>query len=259
MVKSKIIIDEIEKIAPLRYSYDWDNSGLMVGSTECNISKVMLCLDITPKVVAQAISENCDLIISHHPLLFKSLNVIDYTTAKGKMIKDIINNNITVYSAHTNIDSADGGINTVLAAMFQLQNVEVLESNVNYPEIGIGRIGCLKEEISFAQLCDNTKQILGTDFLKVVGNANSLIKKLCVASGSCGDLIPLAASKGADAVITADVKYHEALDAVEMGISVIDAGHYPTEIIVCEIFKNIISKFDVEIVIADSCDVFSIS
>lgn len=256
MVKLETIINQLEKTAPSCYAFEWDNVGLMVGSLNNRISNAMLCLDVTPDVVKQAIKSKCELIISHHPLFFKGISVIDYNTSKGSMIKDIIQNNISVYSCHTNMDSANGGINTVLAEQFGLSNIEILEPCNKYPEAGIGRIGCLTNEISFDDLCSLTKKILKTDCLKTVCSNNKPTRKLCIASGSCGDLIQLAASKGADAIITADVKYHEALDAYDSGIIVLDAGHYPTEIIVCDIFKSILNNLDVSLFIAKSSDVF---
>lgn len=260
MVKARVLTEKIETIAPLCYASQWDNVGLMIGSLENSVNNVLVCLDVTPDVVTQAVEKRCELIISHHPLLFKGVSVIDFNTPKGNMIKDIIKNDITVYSCHTNMDSANGGINSVLAEKFRLKGIEVLENNINFTEVGIGRIGFLNEEMDISKLCIKTKQILGTDFLKIVCNSpKKIIKKLCVASGSCGDLIQLASSKGADAIITSDVKYHEALEAKETGISVIDAGHYPTEILVCEIFKNILSDIDVEVFTANSRDVFSIA
>ena len=256
MVKLETITTLLEKAAPVCYASEWDNVGLMIGSSDCNIENVMVCLDVTPDVVEQAIKCNCKLIVSHHPLFFKGISIIDYSTPKGNMIKNIIQNNIAVYSCHTNMDSANGGINSVLAEEFGLSDIEILEPNNTYPEAGIGRLGYLRNKISFAELCGLTKKILKCDCLKTVCSNDKPIKKLCVASGSCGDLIELAASKGADAIITADVKYHEALDAYDSGITVIDAGHYPTEIIVCDIFKRILNDLDIKLFTAESNDVF---
>ena len=252
------ITEIIENTAHLQYASEWDNVGLMIGSLEQEVSRVMVCLDVTPDVVDQAINEKCEMIISHHPLFFRDIKQINYNTYQGNMIKNIISNNITVYSSHTNMDAANGGINSLLAEKFKLTDVEVLDNNERFPEIGIGRIGNLSIEKTFSDLCEETKKILDTPCVRAVGSeCNKVIRRLCVASGSCADLIPLASSKGADAVITSDVKYHEALEAKENGIYLIDAGHFPTENFVCDIFKNLLCDLDVEIITAKSKDVFN--
>ena len=255
-MKVKEIAELIEKVAPLDYAFSWDNVGLMVGDFESDVSKVMLTLDVTPDVVQQAIENTCSLIISHHPFIFEGVKSIDFSKSHGKMIKDIIENNISVYSCHTNMDSADGGINTYLAEKFGLEDVIVLEENEKYHGVGIGRVGKLKKSVTLEFLSNLTKDILSTPFVKVVGSKCKNIECVAVASGSCGDLISLAKDKGADAIITADVKYHQALEALDSGIGVIDAGHFPTENFVVEIIKDILKNTNLEMVCAKADDCF---
>ena len=255
-MKVKNIAELIERVAPLDYASSWDNVGLMVGDMESDVSKAMLTLDVTSDVVQQAIENKCSLIISHHPFIFSGIKSIDVSDIQGKMIKDLIENKISVYSCHTNMDSADGGINTYLAKMFELQDVTVLEQNEKYDGVGIGRVGRLKTPISLKGLSTLTKDLLNTPFVKVVGDVDKTIECIAVASGSCGDLIALAKEKGAEVIITADVKYHQALDALEGGMCVIDAGHFPTESLVTEILKDILKDTGLEIVIAKSKDCF---
>ena len=255
-MKLKEIAQIIEEVAPLGYASSWDNVGLMVGDLDCDVKKVMLTLDVTPDVVCQAVKENCSLIISHHPFIFESIKAIDFSSAQGKMFKELIQNNINVYSCHTNMDSAEGGINSHLAKMFELEDVVVLEENEKFDGVGIGRVGKLKNTVTLEWLANHTKKLLNTPFVKVVGELSKSIQCIAVASGSCGDLISLAKEKGADAIITADVKYHQALEAKENGICVIDAGRFPTETFVVEILKDILNNTNLEIVCAKADDCF---
>ena len=258
-MKVKEIANLIENVAPVCYASPWDNVGLNIGDLNAEVNKVMLTLDVTPSVVAQAIEENCELIISHHPFIFDELKSIDFNTPMGNMINLLVSNKMSVYSCHTNMDSADGGINTNLARMFGLDNVVVLERNEKYENVGIGRVGKLKKSITAEELVNETKTLLNTPFVRVVSNnLKDEIECLAVASGSCGDLIALAKEKGADAIITADVKYHQALEALDIGICVIDAGHFPTENHVTDILKNLLQNTGLEIVLAKTKDCFQV-
>lgn len=255
-MKVREITQILERVAPLCYASSWDNVGLMLGDLDNEVNKVMLALDVTPDVVNQAIKEDCSLIVSHHPFIFDGIKSVDFSKAHGKMIKDLIKNNINVYSCHTNMDSAEDGINTHLAKKFQLEDVIVLEENDKFDGIGIGRVGNLKKAVTLNELASLSKELLNTPFVKVVGNSSKEIKRLAVASGSCGDLISLAKEKGADAIITADVKYHQALEGYDCGIGIIDAGHFPTEYFVVEIIKDILKNTNLEIICANTKDCF---
>lgn len=258
-MKLKDIISIIEKTAPVSYAYDWDNVGLMIGDVSAEVQSVMLTLDVTPAVVDEAARKGCQLIISHHPLFFDTIKNIDFSISFGKMIRKLVNENIAVYSCHTNMDAADGGINTRLAQLFELTDTEVLESHPKFSNIGIGRIGKCKSPCTVVELCERVKKILGTNFVKLTcANENTVVNTICVASGSCGDMIELAKSKGADVIITADVKYHQALSALELPIAVIDAGHYPTEFLVVDLLKELLSESELNIYVSEQKDCFQI-
>ncbi len=249
----------IDKAAPLSYASTWDNVGLMVGDLDADVDKVMLTLDVTPDVVDQAIEQNCGLIISHHPFIFDGLKNIDFSNPRGSMINLLVTNKINVYSCHTNLDSAEGGINAYLAKLYGLCDVIVLEENENNKNVGIGRVGNLKGSVTRKELAEITKKLLNTPFVRIVSdNPEKAVKRIAVASGSCGDLISLAKEKGADAIITADVKYHQALDALDEDICVIDAGHFPTENCVTDILGDILKFTSLELVCAKAQDCFKV-
>jgi dinuclear metal center YbgI/SA1388 family protein len=188
----KDIIEIIEKEYPKHLASDWDNVGLLAGKETNDIKTVLVTLDITPKVVEEAVKMKADLILSHHPLLFGGVKNFREDNEKMNMYVKIIRNNISVYSAHTNMDTAKNGINQRLAELFEFSDIEVLED-----ETGLGRIGNIKE-IKLKDFCKIAKEKLNTPNLRVSGNLDSTIKRVAVGSGSCGDYIPLAIKKGAD-------------------------------------------------------------
>ena len=254
-MKALEIARNIFEKAPASLAADWDNIGLMIGSEEKEVSRVLICLDVTAGAVNFAAENKCDMIISHHPFIFGGIKSVDYSKPLGNLIKILVENEIALYSFHTNIDAAKGGINDYLAELFGLRGASVLEANAADRSTGIGRIGSLEKSISIEELAETTKKLLHTPSVRVVKGENA-IKTLAVASGSCGDLIPLAAEKGADAIITADVKYHEALAAADLGITVIDAGHYPTEAVVTNVFSSILLNLPAEVIPYNGEDVF---
>lgn len=249
-MKLKQIAELIEKEFPLSSAYDWDNCGLLLGDGEREIQKALLSLDVNIAVLKEAKKAGADLILSHHPILFDGTKSITAQTAEGRLILGLLENKISVYSAHTNCDVGKNGINARLAKIFDLENTEFLEEN------GLGRVGNLKTPMTFYELALLTKKLLNTSFLRVNGNKSAPIRRIAVASGACSDSIPAAIKKGADAIITADMKYHEMINYGEEGIFIIDAGHYPTEIIVIDIFEDILKNSGLTLIKSKNTDVF---
>lgn len=254
-MKLKEIIEIIEKEYPRELAYEWDNPGLFFGKADNEIKKVIVTLDVTPEVVEQAISQNAQLILSHHPMVMSGVKTLSDGSMISCMIEKIVKNNISIYSAHTNMDTAKNGINQKLAELFGLENVEILEQDKPYDDCGLGRIGDLSKETDLYAFCEVVKEKLNTPFVRVC-RENRKIKRVAVASGSCSEYVPTAIKKGADVIITADMKYHHCIEFVFDGISIIDAGHYPTEIIVKDMFSDLLKDCGVEIVKANVSDIF---
>lgn len=248
------IIEKIEKFAPRALSCSWDNPGFLCGDKNREVNKILLSLDVDLETVYEAIEVGADMIVSHHPIFFSGLKRIDFSTPEGKMVELLIKNDISVFAAHTNMDAAEGGINDKLAEIFELSNVKVLEPLDE--KCGIGRFGVLKEEMSAEVFCEIVKEKLNTPFVRLTGNGN--IKKLAICSGSGGEYFSYAKENGCDALLTGDVKYHTAIEAKENGILVIDAGHFPTEKIVCGIFEELLSDLHVILVKSKSRDIFEV-
>ena len=249
------IAEIIEKTAPKNIAYDWDNVGLLVGDKNKEINRVFLTLDTNLATVNEAIDSGADMIISHHPIFFNPLKKIEYGTPQGDLVKLLIKNNLPLYAAHTNMDLANGGINDKLAEIFQLSDVKILEPLPGNPSAGLGRYGKGKREVTFSSFVEITKMLLRTP-VRYAGDSERIIKNIAVAGGACADLAPLAKSAGCDVLITSDVKYHEMIDAYETGICLIDAGHYPTEICVIDIFENILDNTGLEIIRSENKDIF---
>ena len=321
----------MENWAPKSLAYEWDNVGLQIGSYNSPVKKILTTLDLTESVVDEAIDNGVNLIIAHHPILFKPLKQVSIETVQGKIIRKLLNNEITVYAAHTNLDIADGGVNDMLCDLIGVESREILiestieklfkiavyvpESHVEsvreslnlggaghignyshctfqakgqgtfkplqgtnpfigsenelefvnevkletivqqyrlqnvikhmieahpyeevaydiYPlenegkQFGIGRIGTLEKPMNLKSLCEHVKNVLDVPALRVTGNLDKKIKKIAILGGSGEKYIRIAKQNGADAYITGDMTFHIAQEAEQIGLSVIDPGHY---------------------------------
>ncbi|MCX8130634.1 MAG: Nif3-like dinuclear metal center hexameric protein [Clostridia bacterium] len=348
-IKCKDIVSFLEKLAPPDLAEDWDNVGLILGSSRQVVEKVLVCLDVTDKVAEEAVSNGIDLIVSHHPLIFKEMKRITEDDFKGKLIYNLIKNNISVYSAHTNLDVADGGINECLAEIIGLREVKnlnkykseklykivvfvpadsiervreamcnagagwignysdcsfsikgtgtfkplegtnpymgkkgilekvdeyrletivpqsllnnVIDAMLNihpYEEVaydvyelarkgkenGLGKVGLLSKPMKLEEFLMHIKKVLNAENVRLIGNSQKEIKKVAVFCGSFDQEYSGIEKSGADILVTGDIKYHTALEMIEKGLCVIDAGHYNTErIIVPKLVSLINDKF----------------
>lgn len=253
----------MENIAPSFLAEKWDNVGLQIGGYDKEIKRIMVCLEVTNEIIDEAISKNVDLIICHHPLIFKPLKAIQIDDVIGKMVFRLIQNNIDLYCAHTNLDIAQGGTNDVLAKILNLTDIKPLVSieqdiiPLNNPinRYGLGRVGKLKESMTLAAFCKDIKPKLDLKHVKITGYEEKIVGKVGLCTGSGAEFIYDAYKAGCDCYITGDVKYHDAQYANELGLSVMDAGHFETEnIIGVSLYENL-NKFikernyDVEVIL----------
>ena len=258
MIKVRDIIEKIEKFAPRELAYEWDNTGLIVGNREKEVKKVFITLDVFKETVDEAIKTGADMIISHHPILFRGIQAIDYSKQDGYIVSELIKNDIALYSAHTNMDCAKGGINDVLANKLDIKDAKVIEKSENFDGCGLGRIGKISREMTLKEYAELVKKQLKTPFVRVCGEFDKKISVAAVGGGACDDLIPYAIKMSADVLVTADMKYHISQEAVCDGLAIIDAGHYPTEVFVVDIFEEIIDGQGLEIIKSNHSDVFSV-
>ena len=225
-MKIREIYDFIDSFAPYNTQLEWDNSGFMCGDLNGETETVMVCLDCTNEVIEQAMEEDgCRLIICHHPLIFSPLKKIE----AGTPVYNAIKNGITVISAHTNLDMADGGINDVLCDKLKLENVQKLYAD----GVPLLRIGEAQEQplIPFAAYVSKRLKCFAPVF-----DAGRTVKKVAVCGGAGGEYIADVFNAGCDTYVTGEVKHHEALEAKRLGINLIAAGHFFTEAVALEQF-----------------------
>lgn len=233
MTKVIDISKEIEDFAPKFLKEDYDNVGLMVGDNQKEVKKVLLSLDCTNEVIKEAIELNCDLIINHHPLLFKRPSTIVKGDLVGEKIITLIKEDIALYSCHTNLDSTKNGINETIVNILGFNSSKIIEPNDSseYKDCGIGRIIELEKEMTISEIINLVKEKLNIKNMRIVRGSEK-VKILAIINGSGQDFFYKAKSLGADCIITGDTTYHFASDFKEMGISILDPGHFPTEYIV---------------------------
>ncbi|MDD6728972.1 MAG: Nif3-like dinuclear metal center hexameric protein [Eubacteriales bacterium] len=239
MTTVKNIFDYINKIAPYDNAEEWDNTGFLAGDFKKEVSRAVLSLDATKDAVSFAKGVGADLLITHHPIIFSPVKNIK----KGTALYDVINSDIAVISSHTSFDKAQGGINDNLAMLLGLKNTKRLDN-------GIVVAGDLQEEMSIDDFAVLVCEVLGTHGLRYT-DTDKLIKRVAVGGGACGEYIEEAMA-GADCFVTADMKYHQMLDANENGYAVIDAGHFETENVPFLMLKERLEEIftDVEFLIA---------
>jgi dinuclear metal center YbgI/SA1388 family protein len=225
----KEIINIMEDYAPLHLKESYDNVGLMIGDGESEVTKILIALDCTLKVIEEAIKCGCNLIITHHPLLFIKPTSITTNTLQGKKIMTLIKNNINLYSSHTNLDSTPNGINDIIMGLLDFHKVKILDVSALNSEAGIGRIAILEDSITLEELVNRVKLNLNIETIRYCGDESKIISKVAVINGSGQDYITMAINAGADCIITGDTTYHYISDYNEEGIAIIDAGHFDTE------------------------------
>lgn len=253
MKKIKDIIRIMEEFAPKTLKEDFDNVGLMVGDRNKEVKKILLALDCTLDVIKEAKEKSVDLIITHHPLIFRKPSSITTDTLTGKKIIELIKNDISLYSSHTNLDSAENGLNETIVNLLGYSTNELIEVNkmARNDNEGLGRIVRLEDFIELEDLIEDIKEKLNVKSLKVVKGCEK-VKNIAIINGSGSDFFEKAYRKGADCIITGDTTYHYASDYKELGVSIIDTGHFSSEWIV---FLQVINKLtdklqDIEILIS---------
>src|SRR5690625_5147154 len=342
-ISHSTIFELMEKWAPLSFAYEWDQVGLQIGAANLPTKTVMITLDVLESVLDEAIEKGVDLIIAHHPLFFKPLQQIDFSTPKGKVIQKLIQNQITVYAAHTNLDVAVGGVNDILCDQLGIENrknlvdfqteklfkimvyvptthanvvrdaiseagaghignyshctfqtngqgtfkpmegttpyigkqdklefveeikietiinekklaevIDVMIAAHPYEEVaydvfplenkgtsyGLGRIGSLHQKMNVENLARHVKKNFDLSHVRVIGNLKKDIQKIAVLGGSGEKYIHQAKKAGADVYITGDMSFHVAQDDEQMGLTVIDAGHY-----IEKVMKNVTKNY----------------
>ena len=240
------ILEFIETLAPRTMKMEWDNVGLLCGSKSTAVTKVLVALDPFEGVCHEAAETGAQLIVTHHPLIFRPQRAVTDETSIGRSIMFLCRHGISAINAHTNLDQVSGGVNDVLAEKLGLQNVQIINPVDGYGLLRCGNVEKQPLEVFLATV----KEKLGCDGLRYV-NSSRPVSKVAVGGGSCADEMMEAFAAGCDTFVTADIKYNQFWDAYDIGMNLIDAGHFYTEnpvvAVLAEKISTVFPEIEVEI------------
>ena len=242
MLKVKDICGAIEQFAPLSLQENYDNAGLQVGDPEAPVSAVLLCLDVTEDVIHEAKARSCNLIVSHHPLIFHGLKSLTGADQTQRIVLEALRDGIAVYSAHTNLDTAEEGVSYEMAHQLNLKDLEVLVSSDHNPSLGLGIIGNCANPVPQLEFLRKVKETFGVKALRYSGQTQHLvIKRVALCGGSGASFIKEALRRGADAYLSGDFKYHD-YTSYGQDILIADIGHHESELCSRRILSRIIRE-----------------
>lgn len=228
-MKCSEIMEMLETLSPRTYAEDWDNIGLLAGRRDKEVETVYIALDATDEVIAEAVRVGADMLLTHHPLIFKKLSRVNTDDFIGRRVYELIKNDISYYAMHTNFDVM--GMADAAADELGLRDRKVL--NVTFEDEiskeGCGRVGQLPKRMSLEELAGVVKKSFHVPNVRVFGDLGDIVETAAVMPGSGGSYIKDALDAGADVMITGDIDHHEGIDAAAQGLTVIDAGHYGIE------------------------------
>ncbi|MGD9058060.1 MAG: Nif3-like dinuclear metal center hexameric protein [Desulfobacterales bacterium] len=242
------VIEIMDRLVPPWLAEEWDNVGLQIGNPQLPVQRIWIALDPSVEVIEAACKNKVDLLITHHPLIFRPLKSIDFGTPGGSIIQMAAQHHLAIFSAHTNFDIVSDGVNDILAQRLGIKQLEILQSikveasaqkevgisadgEVLY---GIGRIGVLDKPLSLKALVSMVKKKLKLNFVKVAGDPKIKITRVALCSGSGSSLMPAFLSSEADVYISGDIHYHNARDAESVQRAIIDIGHFASEHLMVE-------------------------
>ena len=234
------IINIIESVAPLSYQESWDNSGLQVGDRNAEIHAALLAVDVTESVVGEAISLGCDLIISHHPLIFKGLKHLTGATPQERCVEKAIKNGIAIYSSHTPMDAYLHGVSGKIAEKIGVCDFRILTPSIADSNVGLGGLGKLPIALQWADFLEKLQQTFGCSF-RYVDTSAEYVQTIAICGGAGAEFVGEAIQQGAEVYITADMKYHE-MQAACGQIGIIDLDHWTSEHFTREIFQDLLQE-----------------
>lgn len=246
------IIQAMETIAPHQLAQDWDNIGLHVGRTDWAVRTVWIALDPSPDIVTAACRKKVDLLITHHPLIYKPLHSIDFRTPVGSSIHMAAKHHLAIFTAHTNLDIAVDGLNDVLARRIGLKNLQPLakarepdiyryevDPSVKFEDkVGLGRVGELSERLDLKSLVLKIKKSFRLAAVRVAGDLTMPVNKVAVCTGSGSSLIRNFFDSGSQVYISGDFRYHEAKEILAANLGLIDIGHFASEHLIIEVLAE---------------------
>lgn len=253
MTRVRDIVSIVEKLAPQGLAASWDRIGLQVGDPDGVVRKIYVALDPSRPVIARAIASGCQLLLTHHPLCLTPPAELNFSSGLGGSIALALAHRLSIHAAHTNLDAADGGLNDVLCTRLGLLDTRPLISLSEMaskrpspdPRLGLGRVGTLARSVALKAYIEILKHRFKARHFRLIASPTWFkrrITRVALCSGSGGSLIEAAAASGADLYITGDIKYHDALSALDLNLPVADLGHFATEHWVIDLLAQIVQK-----------------
>ena len=224
----------LDELAPKRMACEWDNPGLLAGRQDKEVKKILLTVDVDDKTVETAVKEHVDMIVSHHPLIFRAMKHVTDEDFIGRRVVTMIQSDISYFAIHTNYDSVPGGMADVVAERLGIVFGAPLEEmgEENGTAYGIGKVGVLEAPMNGRALAKKVKEEFGLPYVTVYGSElweTEPVKVAATCPGAGGSTIKAAIEKGAQVLVTGDIGHHDGIDAEAQGLMIIDAGHYGLE------------------------------
>ncbi len=246
MMRCRELLERLEELAPGEYACEWDNPGFLAGRGEKEIHKVLVALDAADEAVEQAVEEKADLLLTHHPLIFKALKRVNDQDFVSRRILRLIQADICYVAMHTNFDSAPGCMADLAAERLGLLSEEPLQvtGEKDGMAFGIGKVGRLEKAMSVRELAELVKERFGLPFVTVYGmdQVKGAVSRAAVSPGAGGGMIAHGIAKKAQVLVTGDIGHHSGIDAAAQGMAIIDAGHYGLEHIFMPFMKEYLEK-----------------
>ena len=238
----KDILSALESIAPPHLQESYDNAGLIVGDPESAVTGVLFCLDSTEAIVNEAVEKGCNLVVAHHPIVFRGLKRLNGTNYVERTVMLAIRQNVAIYAIHTNLDNVHHlGVNTKIAEKLGLTNTRILAPKPGQVDIGAGLLGEMPTSVPEIEFLQNIKKNLRTNCVRHTALRGKTVRTVAVCGGSGSFLLPEALRANADAFVTADFKYHEFFDA-EGKLVIADIGHFESEQFTIELLHDIVRE-----------------
>ncbi|MDI6796019.1 MAG: Nif3-like dinuclear metal center hexameric protein [Desulfatibacillaceae bacterium] len=242
------ILAVMERIAPKANAEPWDSVGLAVGHPDWPVKKIWVALDPLEEVLEEAARQGANLLITHHPLFFTPVQSLNLASTLGRIVEMAITKKIAIFCAHTNLDKARQGVNTALAEALGLGQCQILapdaacEASEEAKISGMGLVGELPGQTTLADFAQKVKTALAADCVRMVGDKDAPVRRVAVCGGSGSSLLPKFFESGAHVFVTGDIRYHDALLVLEKGRSILDAGHFSTELTVVKPLARLLGQ-----------------
>ncbi len=227
------ILEHLNQLAPPETAFEWDNVGIMVGSKQKTVKKVLVTLDVSLDAVDEAAQKGCDLIVSHHPLIFNPLKSVTDMTPTGKAVIDLVKNDISVVSMHTNLDKANDGVAFNFAKSLGLEGI--YKSPLD--KLEVVHCGTVKQQTNFEDFVQTIGEKLGTKAIRFSKN-NDFVKKVATGCGAGYGIPESVVKEGVDTFVVGEAKYNDYLDSAFYGINIIDVGHFASENVVVPVLQK---------------------